>query len=315
MDTPSTGEVDLHRLDLRFADARMLEPRAVEQLTRSIEHSGQLIPCIAVAEDGQLVLVDGYRRVLALRRLGRDTASVESWGCDLAQGLLKVLARVHGRPFAAIEEALLVRELIQRHGLSQHEVARRSGHDVSWVSRRLELVCGMPDALLASVRKGELSAWAAIRVMAPLARANSAHAKQLLDALGQTPLSTREMQVWFQHYQTSPRAAREHMVEHPRLFIEALHTRDEAQADARLREGPEGQCTAEIGQLIAIIKRLRQRLPTLNPEPLLSALTRLRHAIDALQSDLARYCHDPNPDSRCGPNPASPGLELARDQP
>ena len=30
-------EVDLHRLDLRFLDARLQEPRAVEALARSIE--------------------------------------------------------------------------------------------------------------------------------------------------------------------------------------------------------------------------------------------------------------------------------------
>jgi hypothetical protein len=35
MDTQTTGEVDLHRLELRFAQARLLEPRAVEQLCRS----------------------------------------------------------------------------------------------------------------------------------------------------------------------------------------------------------------------------------------------------------------------------------------
>ena len=157
MDTPIPGarEVDLHRLDLRFADARLLEPRAVEHLVRSIERSGQLIPCIAVPEDGseRLILVDGYRRILALRRLGRDTACVESWTCDLTQALLMVLARAHGRPFAALEEALLLRELVHHQGLSQHELARRSGRDVSWVSRRLQLVCGLPDTLLAAVRK------------------------------------------------------------------------------------------------------------------------------------------------------------------
>jgi len=50
----------------------------------------------------------------------RDTAWVESWACDLAQALLSVLARAHGRPFAALEEALLLRELVHSHGLSQH---------------------------------------------------------------------------------------------------------------------------------------------------------------------------------------------------
>ena len=319
MDTPAR-EIDLHRLDLRFADARLLEPRAVDALARSIAQSGQLIACIAVCDAGsdRLILVDGYRRILALRRLGRDTACVESWTCDLAQALLTVLARVHGRPFAALEEALLLRELVDHQGLSQHEVARRSGRDVSWVSRRLQLVCGLPDTLLAAVRKGDLSTWAATRVLAPLARANAEHAARLLDALGRTPLSTRELQCWFAHYQSSARAAREHMVEHPRLFAQALEARNEQRADAYLRDGPEGQCAADVRQLLALIKRLRERLPALNPQPLepwVSALLRLRSALDALQCDLARYCHDPQPDLRCRTNPASAGPERARDQP
>ena len=315
-------EVDLHRLELRFADARLLEPRAIERLARSIEQSGQLIAYIAVAEQGseRLVLVDGYRRVLALRRLGRDTACVESWACDLVQALLTVLARAHGRAFAALEEALLLRELVHHQGLSQHEVARRTGRDASWVSRRLQLVCALPDVLLAAVRKGDLSTWAATRVLAPLARANAEHAAQLLRALAASSLSTRELRCWFQHYQRTPSAARAHMVEHPRLFIEALHVRDEHRADKRLREGPEGQCAADVRQLLALIKRLRQRLPTLSaqalPESLITDLTRLHSAIDVLQSDLARYQrHDSQPDPRCRANPANPRPELARDQP
>ena len=324
MDTPAPEalEVDLHRIELRFADARLLEPGAVDALARSIEQSGQLIACIAVPERGsnRLILVDGYRRILALRRLGRDTACVESWACDLAQALLTVLARANARPFAALEEALLLRELVHGQGLSEREVARRSGRDVSWVSRRLGLLCALPDALLAAVRKGAVSTWAATRVLAPLARANTEHATQLLDALGSSPLSSRELHSWFQHYLRTPRAARERMVTHPRLFIQTLQARDEQRADTRLREGPEGQCAADARQLLAPIKRLCQCLPTLKaqslPEPLLSALARLRSALDALQSELARtFGHDPQPDSRCGENPANPRPEPARNQP
>jgi len=244
MDTaaPQALEVDLHRLDLRFADVRLLEPRAVDALARSIERSGQLIACIAVPDEGsdRLVLVDGYRRILALRRLGRDTARVEAWACDLAQALLTVLARANGRPLVALEEALLLRELVHGQGLSERDVARRSGRDVSWVSRRLQLVCALPDVLLTAVRQGDLSTWAATRVLAPLARANAEHAAQLLSALAANSLSTRELQCWFQHYQRTPSAARANMVMHPRLFIEALQVRDEQRADSRLRAGPEG---------------------------------------------------------------------------
>ena len=287
-------EVDLHRLDLRFLDARLQEPRAVEALARSIEQSGQLLPCIVVRDEGgdRLILIDGYRRILALRRLGRDTACVESWACDLAQALLTVLARVHGRPVAALEEALLLRELVHGQGLSEREVARRSGRDVSWVSRRLALVCGLPDGLLDAVRKGTVSTWAATRVLAPLARANTDHATQLLSALDSTLLSSRDLQTWFQHYRTAPRAAREHMVSHPRLFIQSLHARDEQRADAGVRAGPEGQCLADVRHLLAVIKRLRPCWsmgdPPVFPEPLQKALRDLRIALNTLQADLAR---------------------------
>ena len=324
MDTVASPalEVDLHRLELRFAEARLLEPGAVASLARSIEQSGQLIACIVVAEAGseRLVLIDGYRRILALRRLGRDTAWVEAWACDLAQALLTVLARATARPFAALEEALLLRELVHGQGLSAREVARRSGRDVSWVSRRLDLVCGLSERVFAAVRQGEVSTWAATRVLAPLARANTDHARQLLAALAAAPLSTRELQSWFQHYQRTPRAARERMVTHPRLFIDTLRAQAEQRADTRLRDGPEGQCAATVRQLFALLQRLRPGLAALErsalPADLLRALTHLRSALSALQSDLARTLdHDPQPDSRCGAHPANPGPEPAPDQP
>ncbi len=324
MDTATTQatEVDLHRLELRFAAARLIEPRAIEALAHSIEQSGQLIACIAVPDtDGKrLILIDGYRRVQALHRLGRDTARVVTWNCELPQALLTVLAQSSRRPFAAMEEALLLQELVRGQGLSEREVARRSGRDVSWVSRRLELVCGLPDSVIAAVRQGTVSTWAATRVLAPLARANTAQASQLLAALAATPLSTRELYTWFQHYQTSPSAARERMVAQPRLFIQSLRAQEEQRADTRLAQGPEGQFAADVRQLLALIKRLRQRLPTLRremlSESLPGALTHLRTAVDALQSELTRSeDHDPQPDPRCGPNPASPRQEPARNQP
>ncbi len=320
--TTAAREVDLHRLDLRFAQARLLEPRAVEHLARSIERCGQIIPCIGVSEDGgqMLVVVDGYRRIAALRRLGRDTAHIEAWSCDLTQALLELLARNHGRAFAAIEEAMLLRELVHGRGLSQHEVARRSGRDVSWVSRRLQLVCAMADPVLAAVRSGILSTWAATRVMGPLARANPEHAKRLLGALDSEPLSTRELHEWFAHYRVSAQSIRERLVGSPRLFIDALHVKDEQRADALLRQGPEGQCALDLRQVLTLIARVRQYLKQLRPEglseTLVPVLSRVRNAAHDLESDLGSYLdHDPHRDPQQRPNPPSAGPQPAPDQP
>jgi transcriptional regulator with XRE-family HTH domain len=96
----------------------------------------------------------------------------------------------------------LLRELMQGQGLSQHDLARRSGRDVSWVSRRLALLSVLPDA---AVRAGKLSSWAANRIVVPLARTNTEHADRLLAVLAVTPLSTRELESWFDHTTSRPR--------------------------------------------------------------------------------------------------------------
>ena len=121
-----------------------------------------------------------------------------------------------------IEEALLLRELIDAHGLTQREAARQCARDVSWVQRRLMLLGGLPEALLQAVRDARVSSWAATRVFVPLARANSEHASRVLASLDAQRLSTRELWTWFDHYQGAQCAKRERMAEHPRLFIDSV---------------------------------------------------------------------------------------------
>jgi ParB family transcriptional regulator, chromosome partitioning protein len=319
-------DVDLHLLELRFAGARLIEPQAVETLARSIERDGQIVPLIVVrgspdssdAKDGErLVLIDGYRRVAALRRLGRDTAFIERWPCDLAEAVLGVLARTQGRSFAAIEEALLLRELTQGLGVSQREAARRCARDGSWVNRRLQLLASLPDAALAAVREGRLSSWAAARVIAPLARANAAHADRLLRAQGQARLSTREVGQWFEHYQKSRRGVRERMVDHPRLFLQAVNERAEQKSSERLRDGPEGECEAELWRINELICRVRKRLSMLCPisAELVTALSRAQGNFEGLQDDIRRYSHDPDRDPQRRAAAEGAGPEPARDQP
>lgn len=302
-------ESDLHRLELRFAPLRIQQTKAVEALARSIESSGQLIPVVAVAEDqDRWVLVDGYLRIAALRRAGRDTAWVELWECALEQALLWVLARGQARPWQAIEEAGVVRELVIGHEQSQREVARQIGRDVSWVNRRLALVEGLPEALLSAVAQGQLCASAATRILAPLARANSAHAEQLLQALRREPVPMRELQRWYQHYQRANRERRAQMVKQPGLFLKALHAREADTAAKRLREGPEGAWRADVKRIGQLLSGLRKQLPRLfagvqETGALEQAFVEMKGVFHDLEQALARYIrHDSPGDSRgdCG---------------
>ena len=291
-------EIDLHRLELRFTATRLTAPGAVEHLVQSIECDGQLVPCIAVSDSDQsaLILLDGYRRIEALRRLGLDTVRVEIWDRSLAQGLLSFFAHHGHRSMEAIEEGLLLQELTQSHGMSQRDVARQIGRDVSWVNRRITLVTSLPDSLLKGVRAGTLTPWAATRIMAPLARANTEHASAVLNAITASPLTSRELALWFDHYQQATRTVRERMAAQPHLFIQSEAAAAEHQADDILRNGPEGRLKRELRTLLATLRRVQQALPHMvQIKEMTADLYTLRTLLTQLQNELNRNLdHDPD---------------------
>ena len=256
--------LELHQLLAQFASLRVHEPRRLQKLIRSIKRQGQLMPVVAVPADEEevrWVLIDGYRRLEALRYLGKDLIWVDTWDCSVDEALLLCLARGPERAWLAIEEAALIYELSRRHSL--REIAASLERDVSWVSRRLSLFQALPGDLLEAVRQGKISLWAASRILAPLARANIAHARLLLAQLEQHPLSTRELKRLYNHYQQVNQVQRERLVQAPGLFFQALETHEEATRTKRLAEGPEGAWCKDLGVVGQILKRLLGQVPTL----------------------------------------------------
>jgi len=256
--------LDTHSLIPRFAAQRLPDLRRLHNLVQSIERNGQLMPVIAVPnekDDMRWILIDGYRRLDALRQVGEDLIWVDVWDRGVDEALLLCLARGPERAWEAIEEAALLQELATRHSL--REIAQQIGRDVSWVSRRLNLFNNLPEELLEGICQGKISLWAASRVLAPLARANSDHAKTLLSGLEQQPLSTRELKRLYSHYQRSNRTLRERMVENPRLFLKALQNKQEVTDSRRLAEGPEGLWCRDLTVIGKILNRLLQQVPTL----------------------------------------------------
>lgn len=293
--------LDLHALIPRFAPLRLRDAARLGRLVASIEQQGQLMAVVAVPEvgkDGHWVLIDGYRRLEALQRLGQDLIWVDVWERSVDEALLGCLARGPDRGWEAIEEAALIEELTKRHSLQA--IARQLGRDVSWVSRRLSLLKDLPEDLLEQVRQGKLSVWAATRILAPLARANSEHARILLSQLEQQPLSTRELKRLYSHYREANKTQRQRLVKNPGLFLKAVQRREQESADKRLAEGPEGAWCKDLTVVGAILKRLIGQAPTLlaaaqdalERERLEQAFAPAKTQFQRLEQALAEVCSD-----------------------
>jgi ParB/RepB/Spo0J family partition protein len=314
-------EVDLHRLDRRFEAMRIIDPASLRQLLRSLEAYGQREPIGVVSSGNDLVLVDGYRRVQALGQMGRDTALARIEEGSLNDAVLRVIGQHQAHPLQPIEEAWLMASLVDE-GLSQQAIAAGLGKDKSWVSRRLALVSALPEVLQEAVRSGELSTWAANRVLLPLARANEADAQALLGALRQEPLATRALSTWFEHYQRANGVQRQRMVARPHLFLQALDDDRERTEDQRLGDGPEGQWLADVQGLERLLKRLLRTLPKVfdpaqessSIEPLRTAFSQAARAFERLRQRLEHRHAIPRETTSPARTP-SPGHPAAGDQP
>jgi len=175
-----------------------------------------------VVRDGaRWVVVDGYKRVRALSRLGQDVLQAVEWQLGELDALVLERVMRGGSSDSAIEEGWLLRELMQRFGLRLDELGRRFDRSRSWVSRRLGLVTDLPESVQRQVHVGAIGAHAAMKYLVPLARANAAHCEELGKQLGGLHPTSRQVAQLYAAYLAGNTALRERIIEQPALVLKA----------------------------------------------------------------------------------------------
>ena len=81
-------ELELDTLDLRYERLRRVEPRREKRLLASLAEIGQQLPILVVASADAVVVVDGYKRVRALRKLGREMILAARWELGEAEAVM-----------------------------------------------------------------------------------------------------------------------------------------------------------------------------------------------------------------------------------
>lgn len=81
------------------------------------------------------------------------------------------------------EEAMVLADLADRHGLSQQSLARLTGYSRSWVSRRLSLISRLSDQLASEIRMGVISSSQA-RALIKLPRGNQMEVARVITSWG-----------------------------------------------------------------------------------------------------------------------------------
>ena len=249
-------EIEISHIELRYAHTRIHDVRAELKMCESLERHEQILPVLVVPSvHPEHVLIDGYLRIAALKRCGKDMVWAKIFDGSRQEALIHVLARGNQRRWDILEEACLIRELTLAHKLSQVKISKLLGRDQSWVSRRLSFLETLSDTIIRQVQSGSISTWAAQRVLSPMARANPIHAETLAGHLAKEKIGTRDIVLFFEHYKQSARQKRQDMIENPALFLKALHAKKDDMAAKELGKGPEGRWVSDMNTARHILER------------------------------------------------------------
>jgi len=255
-------EVELDSLDLRYAKLRARRPALEKRLMASLEEAGQHSPVIVVGaeEPGRWVLIEGRKRVRALRRLKAEAVNAVVWELAPPEALIAAYQLQDGSGWNAVEEGWLVWELVRGAGLSLAEVGRRLERSKAWVSGRLGLVEGLPEQVLEGVLSGKIGAYVATRYLLPFARANASDCEKLAQKIMEHEFRSREVEALCQHYAAAGAKARSRMVEEPARFLAALKEASKGAMDPKLSEA-ENRCVKNLELIGNVALGLVRQLP------------------------------------------------------
>jgi ParB/RepB/Spo0J family partition protein len=163
--------IPLEEIGESYARLRLIHPQADARMIDSLRKFGQIFP-VVVTKGERYELIDGFKRVRALKELGhtRVTARVLELSAHGQKAAMMDLNWKRGA-ISELEEGMVIRSLCREDGLSQVEIAVLVGRHKSWVCRRLSLVERLSDEVLEHMRLGLIHAGIG-RELARLPRGN-----------------------------------------------------------------------------------------------------------------------------------------------
>jgi len=211
--------LEVHQLDLRWEHLRVREPHRQRHLLASLAESGQQTPIVVVTlKDDRYLVIDGHKRIAALRQLGRDTVEATVWPMSEAEALLLSRSQRMSPQESALEQGWLLSEMEQRFSCTLDELARRFDRSISWVSRRLALVELLPEAVQHHVREGTVTAQIAMKYLVPVARVSAEDCERMAEAFVKHRCDTRQAAQLYTAWREGSRVVRERILAEPELF-------------------------------------------------------------------------------------------------
>lgn len=113
----------------------------ITRLAQSIEQSGLTQPLTVCRDNGEYILVSGYRRAAALKSLGWDSAPCIVLGCrGLETRVVALCDNIQRKNLSPFEEAEAIAAILKEYALPYAELSKRLGMAPSTLCNKVRLL-------------------------------------------------------------------------------------------------------------------------------------------------------------------------------
>ncbi len=184
--------VKTHQIRQWSNEFRLIQPDAIRSMELSMQSTGQLQPLILLKNDEGYHIIDGIKRYQAALALGLEELQSLVFEVDIVMAKSMILHyNRQSSSLSMYEQGLIVRSLVQDHGMSQKEVARALRQSHSWVCRRLSLIERLLPEVQDALRMGVITVSHG-RELVKLPRGNQSQALEVIITQG---LTSRECNI------------------------------------------------------------------------------------------------------------------------
>jgi hypothetical protein len=192
MSNETIKEVEPGRIDTRFKGLRLKDKNREKVLLSSILEHGIEEPLQCAGEG--LVLLDGFKRLRAAKKLGVKLVPVALLGENEPAGILRFIKLSNVKGLDILEQAALVDELNRSYGMSPMEISRHVERSPAWVSVRLGVIGRMSAEVRKAIFSGRFPVRSYMYTLRPFTRVKKKETEKFVKAVSGKGLSTRAIE-------------------------------------------------------------------------------------------------------------------------
>ncbi len=192
-------QIELTSLDLRYESFRLKSRKNEKALLASIIQQGIQEPLKGVdAGDELYILLDGFKRYRCAKKLHITIVPYHSFGSDEVIGVIKLIRTSNARPLTILEQAKMIEELQNVHGMTTADIAGLLEKSKAWVSMRTGIFKQMSKYVMKRIFAGDFPVYSFMYTLRQFIRMNAISKTEIDDfvkAVAGKGLSIRDIEL------------------------------------------------------------------------------------------------------------------------